>query len=235
MAWSPLNVRPRRPSKSKVIITVAHYLTPSNCCVDPIAQRRRNPFDLCDSTVDPISQVLLDVRGRHGSVPDRGVGAVLALTAGDNHSGPCSRRRHRGCKLSVMDTDDVWRLVDRVRAEVENADDAEAVAAGMVDLLAEREPTQIVGFAQPLWDLLSVSYRNNLWAAAYVMNGGASDDGFDYFRGWLIAQGRETFERALTDPDSLATLSVVIDGAAGLGTISSARTSSVWPGMPTSG
>ena len=105
-------------------------------------------------------------------------------------------------------------MVDRARSKVEDADDAEAVAAGMVDLLAEREPAQIVAFAQPLWDLLSISYRNDLWAAAYVMCGGASDDGFDYFRGWLIAQGREVFERSLADPDSLAALPVVIVGAA---------------------
>ena len=32
------------------------------------------------------------------------------------------------------------------------------------------------------------------------------DDGFDYFRGWLIAQGRSVFERALVNPDSLAEL-----------------------------
>ncbi|OSP39974.1 hypothetical protein B7767_28795 [Streptomyces sp. 13-12-16] len=54
-----------------------------------------------------------------------------------------------------------------------------------------------------------------LWAAAYVINGGCSDDGFDYFRGWLIAQGRETFERVVADPDALAELPVVRAAAAG--------------------
>ena len=28
---------------------------------------------------------------------------------------------------------------------------------------------------------------------------GCSDDTFDYFRGWLIAQGKETFEKVLDD------------------------------------
>ncbi|MFF5497583.1 DUF4240 domain-containing protein [Streptomyces aquilus] len=41
------------------------------------------------------------------------------------------------------------------------------------------------------------------------MNGGCSDDGFDYFRGWPIAQGREDFERATADPDALAELPAV--------------------------
>ena len=38
-----------------------------------------------------------------------------------------------------------------------------------------------------------------LWDAAYLINGGCSDDGFDYFRGWLVDQGRETFERCLAE------------------------------------
>lgn len=41
-------------------------------------------------------------------------------------------------------------------------------------------------------------------AAAYLVNGGCSDDGFDYFRGWLIARGREVFEDVLADPDAIA-------------------------------
>ncbi|MFF5157927.1 DUF4240 domain-containing protein [Streptomyces sp. NPDC000348] len=41
-----------------------------------------------------------------------------------------------------------------------------------------------------------------------------SDDGFDCFRGWLIAQGREAFERMVTDPDALAEMPVVRASAA---------------------
>jgi hypothetical protein len=48
------------------------------------------------------------------------------------------------------------------------------------------------------------AYRWDLWAAAYVINGGASDDGFEYFLGWLMAQGRTRWEATLADPDSLA-------------------------------
>ena len=37
-----------------------------------------------------------------------------------------------------------------------------------------------------------------------MINGGCSDDGSDYFRAWLMLQGRETFGQAVADPDSLA-------------------------------
>jgi hypothetical protein len=56
---------------------------------------------------------------------------------------------------------------------------------------------------------MAASYRAPLWAAAYLVNGGCSDDGFDYFRGWLLTQGRAAFERAVDDPDTLADLTAI--------------------------
>lgn len=38
--------------------------------------------------------------------------------------------------------------------------------------------------------------------------------GFDYFRSWLIMQGRKVFERIVTEPDALADLPVIHAAAA---------------------
>jgi hypothetical protein len=62
------------------------------------------------------------------------------------------------------------------------------------------------------------AYRSPLWAAAYVINGGCSDDGFECFRGWLIVQGRDVHERIVADPDALADLPII-----------RARAPSAWP------
>jgi hypothetical protein len=51
---------------------------------------------------------------------------------------------------------------------------------------------------------LTRSYSWELWGAAYIINGGCSDDCFDYFRAWLIMQGSTVFQAAVRDPDSLA-------------------------------
>ncbi len=48
--------------------------------------------------------------------------------------------------------------------------------------------------------------RKELWAAADVIGGGCSDDGFDYFREWLILQGKDVVMGAVMNPDSLADL-----------------------------
>lgn len=45
-----------------------------------------------------------------------------------------------------------------------------------------------------------------LWRAAYVMNGGCSDDGFSAFRLLLIVQGKKVIDAAMKDADSLASV-----------------------------
>ncbi|WP_254552790.1 DUF4240 domain-containing protein [Kitasatospora sp. MMS16-BH015] len=112
----------------------------------------------------------------------------------------------------VADTEAFWELIEAARAETaETGDtgDGEAVAAWASELLAARPVGEILAASQALWGLLAESYRSPLWAAAYLINGGCSDDGFDYFRGWLITQGRAVFQRAVSSPDTLADLPVV--------------------------
>ena len=53
-------------------------------------------------------------------------------------------------------------------------------------------------------------YTWDLWAVAYIVQGGCSDDGFEYFRGWVISQGRRAHALAMSDPGALG---LVIDPA----------------------
>jgi hypothetical protein len=72
------------------------------------------------------------------------------------------------------------------------------------DSLTALPADQVLAFDREFQNQLARSYTWNLWGAGYVINGGCSDDCFEYFRAWLIMQGRQTFERALQDGDSLA-------------------------------
>lgn len=112
-----------------------------------------------------------------------------------------------------MDRNEFWSVIERARAD-SGSDVADEIVARAVQLLTAFPPEQIAMAAQALWDLMADSYRGDLWAAAHLINSGASDDGFEYFRGWLITQGREVFERAVADPDSLADVPAVQDTAA---------------------
>ncbi|MFF4661326.1 DUF4240 domain-containing protein [Streptomyces sp. NPDC001381] len=113
-----------------------------------------------------------------------------------------------------MNKQQFWQLIAAARDQALDPDESEAVAREATSLLASRPAEEIVAAQQVLWDLMAESYTNPLWAAAYVINGGCSDDGFDYFRSWLIAQGREVFEGIVADPDALAGLPIVQASAA---------------------
>ncbi len=53
------------------------------------------------------------------------------------------------------------------------------------------------------------AYAWPVWGAAYLVEGGCSDDAFMDFRDGLVLAGRATFERTLADPDTLADHPVV--------------------------
>ncbi|MET9230790.1 DUF4240 domain-containing protein [Lentzea sp. NPDC003310] len=112
-----------------------------------------------------------------------------------------------------MDPNTFWKLIADARASVADPSDGDEVASAATTLLAARPPAEIVATQQVLWDLLAVSYQNPLWAAAYMINGGCSDDGFDYFRGWLLTQGEETYHAVVASPDALADLPAVVAAA----------------------
>lgn len=97
-----------------------------------------------------------------------------------------------------MDRTRFWELIEGTDATSEDG------CHWLVEQLSALDAAEIEDFARILHGLCAAAYRWDLWGAAYVVNGGCSDDGFEYFRAWLVAQGRATYEAALADPDSLA-------------------------------
>ncbi|MBD2189501.1 DUF4240 domain-containing protein [Pseudanabaena mucicola] len=109
-----------------------------------------------------------------------------------------------------MDTTIFWKLIDEARHTSES--DPEQQLAELSLLLDKLSAEEIVDFHYIFYSLFYKSYTWELWGAAYVINGGCSDDAFDYFRGWLISRGEKVFTTALREPDQLA--SMINDGDA---------------------
>jgi len=103
-----------------------------------------------------------------------------------------------------MDIEQFWDIIDHARREA--GDDTEARVETLGVLLAPLSADELQAFQNHYDQQISRSFRWDLWGAAYLINGGCSDDGFRYFCDWLISEGRETFEAALADPESLADL-----------------------------
>jgi hypothetical protein len=79
--------------------------------------------------------------------------------------------------------------------------------------LAKLPVPEILSFGNHWHTLHNAAYSWPLWGAAYLINGGCSDDGFIDFRSWLLLKGEATFKAALADPDSLAEVKVEPDEA----------------------
>ncbi len=94
-----------------------------------------------------------------------------------------------------------WQLIDNAKTGTDG--DIDKVYDNLFNILFDLDAPEIVIWGKIFNEYQNLSYKEKLWAAPYVIDNGCSDDGFDYFRGWLTAQGKTVFMNALKDPDSL--------------------------------
>src|SRR6478736_5366951 len=103
-----------------------------------------------------------------------------------------------------MTLDQFWNIVDRVHQA--SGGDMEKKCQLLDAELRRLSLDEVRSFHTHFTECVDRAYHWPLWAAAYVMGGGCSDDSFWDFRSTLISMGRDTFERAMADPQSLAEL-----------------------------
>ncbi|MDB4928189.1 MAG: hypothetical protein JWM10_673 [Myxococcaceae bacterium] len=92
-----------------------------------------------------------------------------------------------------------WALLDKSRRK-----DLAAYETRLLDALKKLTVPEVVDFDRFVHERIRDAYRADLWEVAYVMNGGCSDDGFDYFVAWLVSRGRDRYEAALASPEAAA-------------------------------
>ena len=98
-----------------------------------------------------------------------------------------------------LDRKRFWALIEKARRGEE----------GLSELLAPLSLDDLVAFGHCYRSLFNLAATTDVWGAAYLIEGGCSDDCFIDFRYWLIAQGRKVYEATVRNPDSLAD---VLDG-----------------------
>jgi hypothetical protein len=141
---------------------------------------------------------------RRGFVRAWGIAVLAASVSLSFSSAGCAADAGQAAEMSDDQRIDwFWSVVERTRSPDGDQDrQMSALAAELSSL----PPADIEAFSAAFDRLLTETYSWDLWGAAYVIMGGASDDSFEYFRVWLISRGRVTFESARADPDALATL-----------------------------
>lgn len=100
----------------------------------------------------------------------------------------------------MLDETIFWGIVDLSVKNTKDIDDQERFLVKEIEKLT---PKQIIGFRLRTDKLLYDTYNSEMWCAGYIMNGGCSDDGFEYFRNWVISRGKDIYYKAKTNPDSL--------------------------------
>lgn len=98
-----------------------------------------------------------------------------------------------------MKEDAFWKLTNQSR--IQSHDNYELQTKILKEILLKLKPEEIEKFDNTFTALLAASYNWDLWGASYVINGGCSDDCFDYFRQYLIAHGKEKFYETIQNPD----------------------------------
>lgn len=104
-----------------------------------------------------------------------------------------------------MPADPFWEIIERA---ARFDDDPEAHREALRDLLRELCVADIIAFNSAFRHYLNEAYTWDLAGAASVANSSCTDDGFEYFRRWLVSKGRDVYKAALTHPDSLADFNV---------------------------
>lgn len=105
--------------------------------------------------------------------------------------------------------EDFWQFIELARAE---ATHDRPFASVLVDTLAASSTETVLAYELTFTAMHGALYRWDVWAAAYLIGGGCSDDSFMDFRAGVIAQGRFWYERVLASPDGFAEHPVAQEG-----------------------
>ena len=95
-----------------------------------------------------------------------------------------------------------WKIIDDFVTD--DKIDAEYFYAGYAECLAEMSAEDLIDFATTMREELNSACTWDMMGAAYLIQGGLTDEGFEAFCGWLMAQGSSVFQQAVAHPDSLA-------------------------------
>lgn len=100
----------------------------------------------------------------------------------------------------MLDEDLYWSIIDLSLKNTSNQDSQEQF---LINEIGKLTPKQMIGFRLRTDKLLYDTYNSEMWCAGYIMNGGCSDDGFEYFRNWVISRGKDIYYKAKQNPDNL--------------------------------
>lgn len=167
--------------------------------MEPVENQRRD-FEEFVASIPEQKTLLLEVlRGARTFFVSAGASATEIERLDRNIADVLAEKRRlpEGRPDARAMTEDVFWEVIGNRADGSLAERLEALPLR----IARFKPKAIKDFDKLLRLKWGEAYRTDIWALAFLLRGGCSDDSFMDFRAWLIMQGRDVFERAMADPN----------------------------------
>jgi len=114
-----------------------------------------------------------------------------------------------------MDINTFWEIIEQSKQNTNG--DIYLQLDNLREALRNLSKNDLIKAQEIFSDLMDKACKWDLWAAAYTIQGGCSDDGFIDFRAWLIGRGKDIYNAALENSDSLSQLpkEALIDSEAG--------------------
>ena len=110
----------------------------------------------------------------------------------------------------LMESEKFWKIIETTKSK--SLGDYEKQQSELEKELTKLTANGILEFDNKFRTLRGEVYNWNFWAAAYIINGGCSDDCFSDFRGWLIGQGQSIYENAIQNIETLTELKETNEG-----------------------
>src|SRR5687768_12938146 len=114
--------------------------------------------------------------------------------------------RERSCIVvgfwrNHVDDRQFWDILGRACVPGATADDW---FESLKQVLLSLPDDEIIAFRYQFDHFHGAAFKSDLWGAAYLINGGCSNDGFHSFRCWLVGSGEAVYKRAMENADALA-------------------------------
>ncbi|MHC0442915.1 DUF4240 domain-containing protein [Flavobacterium sp. 3-210] len=102
----------------------------------------------------------------------------------------------------LMEEELFWKIIQKTKDS--SGGNFEEQQEELANELRKLTADELILFGNSFRNFRGEANTWELWGAIYIIHGGCSDDSFNDFREWVIAQGKDFYYKIITNPELLA-------------------------------
>ncbi|KAF2331905.1 DUF4240 domain-containing protein [Flavobacterium daemonense] len=119
-----------------------------------------------------------------------------------NRSSKIIKNAEFNASKELMEEDLFWKIIQKTKNS--SGGNFEEQQEELANELRKLTANELILFGNSFRNFRGQANTWELWGAIYIIHGGCSDDSFNDFREWVIAQGKDFYYTTLHNPESLA-------------------------------